>query len=78
MVEEDREQRIHPRAVASASGLMPTESRIAAALPSGSRVRDIAVAAGNQEGTIRWHVKRIFRKHGVYLRASPVRLVLSL
>ena len=46
-------------------------------VPSGSRVRDIAAATGNQENTIRWHIKRIFRKHGVYRQADLVRLVLS-
>ena len=64
--------------MASTLGLTPTESRIAAALASGSRVRDIAAATGSQETTIRWHIKRIFRKLGVDRQADLVRLVLSL
>ena len=78
IVEQEGERRIDPRAVASALGLTPTESRIAAALADGSRVRDIAVATGNQESTVRWHVRRIFRKHGITRQADLVRLVLSL
>ena len=78
VVEQEGAERIDPRAVASALGLTPAESRVAAALADGSRVRDIAAAMGIQESTVRWHVRRIFRKHGVNRQADLVRLVLSL
>ena len=77
IVEQEREQRIDPRSVASALGLTPAESRIAAALASGSRVGDIAKAMGSQVSTVRWHINRIFRKLGLSRQADLVRLVLS-
>ena len=77
IVEQEGQRRIDPHAVASALGLTAAESRIAAALASGSRVRDIALATGNEKSTIRWHINRIFRKHGLSRQADLVRLVLS-
>ena len=41
-------------------------------------VREIAAAMGPKESTIRWHVKRMFAKHGLTRQADLVRLVLSL
>ena len=77
-VDQEGERRIDPGAVASALGLTPAESRIAAALAEGNRVRDTAAATGNQESTVRWHINRIFRKHGISRQMDPMRLVLSL
>lgn len=77
IVEQEGQRRIDPRAVALALGLTPTESRIAAALASGSRVHDIAAATGRETSTIRWHINRIFRKHGLSRQVDLMRLVLS-
>ena len=77
IVEQERQRRIDPHTVAAALGLTPAESRIAAALANGSRVRDIAAATGSEESTVRWHINRIFRKHGVSRQAELVHLVLS-
>ena len=70
--------RIDPGLVASALGLTPVESRVAALLGQGGTVREIAAAMGRGERTIRWHLGHIFSKHGLSRQADLVRLVLSL
>ena len=45
---------------------------------AGRPVHDIAAMTGRTEGTIRWHLKKIFRKQGISRQADLVRLVLSL
>ena len=72
-----RKPRIDANAVASALGLTPTEASIAAMLATGRTVRATAAATGRKESTIRWHLKRIFAKHGVSRQADVVRLVWS-
>ena len=69
---------IAPDLVASALGLTPSESRVAVSLAEGASVRDIAAATGRQESSIRWHIKRIYRKLGISRQADLVRLVLSI
>ena len=78
IVETGGKRHMEPHTVASALGLTLTEGRIAAALATGSRVRDIASASGREESTVRWHVNRIFRKCHLSRQADLVRLVLSL
>lgn len=72
-----RKPRIDADVVASALGLTPTESAVAAMLATGSSLREIAAAMGRKESTIRWHLKQIFAKHRVSRQADVVRLVLS-
>ena len=64
--------------VADALALTRAESRLATMLAKGGSVRDIAARTGRSEGTIRWHLKRIFRKQGISRQADLVRRVLSL
>ena len=64
--------------VAASLGLTPAESQVAVELAQGHSVSDIAARTGRSEGTIRWHVKRIFRKQGITRQTELVRRVLSL
>lgn len=77
VVEQEGRRGVAPHTVALALGLTPAESLIATALASGSRVRDIATATGREESTVRWHINRMLRKHGISRQADLVRLVLS-
>lgn len=61
-----------------ALGLTPTESRLAVMLAAGHSVREIAVLTGRTEGTVRWHLKRIFGKQSTSGQTDLVRRVLSL
>ena len=70
--------RIDSGLVAEALDLSPAESRLATMLAAGRTVREIAAATGRTEGTVRWHLKRIFRKQGISRQAELVRRVLSL
>ena len=78
VVDPDSKARIDPEVVASTLGLTPAESRVAGQLASGESIRDIALATGRKEGTIRSHVKQILLKLGVSRQAELVRRVLSL
>ena len=77
IVDPARKPRIDADAVAPALDLTPTESSVAVLLATGNNLREIAAAMGRKESTIRWHLKRIFAKHGVSRQADVVRLVLS-
>ena len=66
-----------PRLIAAALGLGPTESRIASSLAQGNTVRQTAAALGIKESTVRWYLKRIYRKRGVSRQVELVRQVLS-
>ncbi len=70
--------RIDPGMVRGAFGLTPAESQVAALLGEGKSLRDIAAVTGRSEGTVRWHLKQIFRKTGLSRQAELVQLVLSL
>ena len=63
---------------AVALGLTAAESRVAVLLAQGMSVREIAVATGRRESTIRTHVKHMFAKHEISRQADLVRLVQSL
>ena len=64
--------------VQAALDLTLTESRLATLVADGQRVRDIAARTGRSEGTVRWHLNRIFRKQGISSQADLMRRVLSL
>ena len=51
---------------------------VAVLLAEGMTVREVAVATGRGESTIRSHVKHMFARHGLSRQAELVRLVLSL
>ena len=78
IVEPGRHPRLDPALVARTLRLTPAESQVAAWLADGKTVRDIALATGRRESTIRSHVKHMFAKHGLSRQADLVRLVLSL
>ena len=69
---------IDPKLVASAFGLAPAESRVAAWLGEGRTVRDIAESTGRQENAVRKVLKRSYKKLGVSRQTDLVRLVLTL
>lgn len=64
--------------VAKALHLTPAEGQLATMLAAGRTVRQIAAATGRTEGTVRWHLKQVFRKQGVSRQADLVRRVLWL
>ena len=64
--------------VEAALDLSPAESRVAVLLAEGKTVRDVAVATGRSENTIRWHVRRIFEKRDITRLGQLVPLVRSL
>ena len=78
IVEPGRHPRLDSALVARTLRLTPAESQVAAWLADGKTVRDIALATGRRESTIRSHVKHMFAKHGLSRQADLVRLVLSL
>ena len=69
--------RLDPALVGTVLGLTPAESRVAVGLAQGKTVRDIAIASGRAETSIRTYLRRIHHKLGVSRRADLVRLVLS-
>ena len=69
---------VDPALLASALGLTAAQSQIAVLLAAGQSTRDIARATGRTEGTVRWHLKQIYARHGISRQAQVVELVLSL
>ena len=69
---------VDPAVVTAALDLTPTEGLVATLLATGSSIPDIALSAGREESTVRWHVKRIFRKQGISRQAELIRRVLEL
>ena len=69
---------VDPALVADALGFTATQSQIAAMLAAGQSTRDIARATGRTEGTVRWHLKQIYVRHGISRQAQIVEMVLSL
>ena len=69
--------RIDPALLRTTLDLTPTESRVAALLAEGRTVRDIAKLMARSENTIRWHIRRIYDKHGISREVELVRLVLA-
>ena len=78
VVEPGRPPRIDPSLVAATLGLTPRESQVAVRVAEGWTVREIAVATGRTDKTIRWHLQQIYHKQGISRQADLVRLVLSL
>lgn len=64
--------------VAETLNLTPAQSRVAVLLAEGRSVRDIAVAVGRSENTVRWHIRRIFEKQDISRLTQLMQLVRSL
>ena len=64
--------------VAAVLGLSPAESQVAIMLAEGRTPRDIAVATGRRETTVKVLLRRAYRKLGISRQVDLVRLVLSL
>ena len=78
VVDPDRVARVDPGLVAEALGLTPAEARLAVMLATGHSVHAIAALTQRTEGTVRWHMKQIYRKQRISRQADLVRRVLSL
>ena len=78
LVDPNGDVQLDPALLAAALGLSPAQSRVAVMLAEGSTVREIAAAIGRSENTIRWHIRRIFEKHGLTRLVQLVQLVRSL
>lgn len=64
--------------VADSLGLTPVECDLVMSPAESRTVRDMAAATGRQEDSIGYHLKRIYRKHGLAGHADLVRLLLAL
>ena len=78
VVDPESQVTIDAELVRAALGLTPAQSRVAAMLAEGRTLREIAAATGRTEGTVRWHLKQIFRTQGISRQTELVRRVLSL
>ena len=78
IVDPEGRPRLDAGLVAEVLNLTPAESRLATLVAAGRTVRDIAAMTGRSEGTVRWHLKKIFRKLGISRQSDLVRRVLSL
>lgn len=78
VVDPERRVRIDPEMVEAALGLTPAESRLAVMVTTGYSLRTIAALTRRTEGTVRWHLKQIFRKQGISRQSDLVRRVLTL
>lgn len=78
VVDPASQARIDPRLAETVLGLSPAESRVAVAVAAGLGVPEIARATDRTEATVRWHIKRIFRRLGITKQTELVRRILSL
>lgn len=78
VVDPNNRAPVDPALVAAMLGLSPAQSRVAVLLAAGNTVRDVAFATGRSENTIRWHIRRIFEKHGITRLVQLIQLVRSL
>ena len=78
IVDPGAREQIDPGLVEEALCLTRAESLVAVSLASGLSIRDIALATGREESTVRWHMKHIFQKQGISRQAQLVRRVQAL
>ena len=78
LVDPEKRPRIDPDLVGAVLDLTPAESLLAVMLADGHSPREIASSTGRTEGTVRWHLKQVFRKQGISRQADLVGRVLSL
>ncbi|MYF11402.1 MAG: PAS domain-containing protein [Gammaproteobacteria bacterium] len=78
IVDAKQRLRIDPSLLTEVLGLTPSEAKIAALLAEGLTSRQAGTASGRSEGTVRWHLHRIFLKLGIERQAQLVQLVRTL
>lgn len=78
IVDAKQRLRIDPSLLTEVLGLTPSEAEIAALLAEGLTSRQAGAASGRGEGTVRWHLHRIFLKLGIERQAQLVQLVRAL
>lgn len=61
---------IDPGPIAAAHGLTPTEAKIAALLAEGRTVSEIVASTARKESTVRWHVRNLHSKLGVFVASD--------
>ncbi len=73
-------QQVHvdPGLLTGVLRLTPAEAEVATLLAAGLTPKQAGVTSGRGEGTIRWHLHRIFAKLGIEGQAQLVRLVRAL
>jgi DNA-binding CsgD family transcriptional regulator len=74
--EADRGLELSRAAIREFFGLTPTEAEIAARLADGNNISEIASALDIRPGTVRVHLRSIYRKTRVSRQGELVRLVL--
>ena len=77
LVEPGSRPWIDPRPLAEALRLAPAETAVAVFLTQGSRVSEIAVEMGCKEASVYWHLRRIYKKRGIWRQSDWVRQLLS-
>ena len=75
VVEAADRRSIDPERVGILLGLTPAQSEVAVSLAQGMTIRDIMIATGRTESTIRWHIKHIYAKYGLSRQVELVQLV---
>lgn len=78
IVDTGQRGRVDSGLLTGALGLTPTEAEVATLLAEGLTPRQAGVSSGRGEGTIRWHLHRIFGKLGIERQAQLVRVVRTL
>lgn len=78
IAEPGSRHRVDPGFLATALGLTPGESQVAAWLAEGRSVDAMARATGHTRGAIYWHLKQIYQKLHISRQVDLVRLVLSI
>ena len=78
IVDADQPGRIEPGLLTEMLGLTASEAEVAALLAAGLTPRRIGAACGRTEGTVRWHLHRIFTKLHIERQSQLVQLVRAL
>ena len=73
----EREIKVDTTAVRAAYGLSPSEARVAGAITTGESVELAAARLCLSVDTVRWHLKRIYRKTDTNRQAELVKLILT-
>ena len=78
LVDTGQRARVDPCLLTGVLGLTPAEAEVAALLAAGLTPQQASATSGRGEGTIRWHLHRIFGKLGIERQAHLVQLVRAL